>query len=89
MPHMEHETERVTAAIAAELRAARARRGMTRDELAERAGVSRSAVFRIERGERVVRMDQLFQLAAALDADPADILQQAQIQLRRQAERGE
>jgi transcriptional regulator with XRE-family HTH domain len=70
--------DRITQAIAAELRAARGRKNITRDELADRSGVSRSSVFRIENAEREVKMTQLYALCEALGVSPSALLQAAQ-----------
>jgi transcriptional regulator with XRE-family HTH domain len=54
--------------IGTALRAARAQRGWTRDQLADRAGVSVAAIAQIESGRRRdVRLSTLTALATALD----------------------
>ena len=56
------------------LRALRQARGMSRDVLARRAGISASTVARLEQGQRTsCRGRTLVRLAAALDADPNTI----------------
>ncbi|AXK88879.1 helix-turn-helix domain-containing protein [Nocardia farcinica] len=56
--------------IAAELRAARARRKLTQAELAERAGLHVNSVARLERGERDAKVGQILALASALGVEP-------------------
>lgn len=70
--------DRITQAIAAELRAARGRKDITRDELADRSGVSRSSVWRYEKGEREVKVIDLYALCEVLGVSPSTILQAAQ-----------
>ena len=74
--------DRITQAIAAELRPARGRKNITRDELADRSGVSRSSVFRIENAEREVKMTQLYALCEAQGVSPSGLLQAAQDALK-------
>ena len=71
--------EEIRAAIAAELRAARARRGVTMDDLAARSGLSKSSIVRFEHGERTPTVVHLVILARALDADPAAIVSAATV----------
>lgn len=67
-------------AFAAELRAARARRGYTQQELADRAGLSRVTIARLETSQRDVLMSQLLDLCRALDVDAGDFLNAVQRQ---------
>lgn len=60
--------------IAAELRAERARRGLTQLELAERSGVSVWTVQRLERAKRRANAGQLVALAKVLDIEPAKFM---------------
>ena len=71
---------RIREAFAAEMRVARARRGVTQSELAKSAGMSRATIARLEAGERSVDMSQLFLLCEALGVDPGDILNEVQRQ---------
>lgn len=64
---MADETPDVEAAIAARVRALRAARGDSLDALAMRAGVSRSMISLVERGEASPTAAVLVKLAAALD----------------------
>src|SRR5688572_15649250 len=61
-------------AMASQLRAARQRRRLTQETLAERAGLHRSYVSGIERGQHNVPVDTLCRLAWALRMDPRDLL---------------
>lgn len=56
------------------LRAERARRGLTQAELAEAAGVSADAVFKYENGVAVPGVDKAFSMAAVLGCTPNDLL---------------
>ena len=56
------------------LRELRGRRGWTRSELAERAGVSKEAIYTHERGRKHPRRDTLRLLAQALGVAPAELL---------------
>jgi transcriptional regulator with XRE-family HTH domain len=59
--------------IGRRLKAYRLGLGLTADELAERLGISRAAVYRIEGGE-VVKLDTLERLAAVLETSVASLL---------------
>lgn len=63
----------INSAVGAELRAARARRDWSRDELSTRSGVPTATLRRYEEGVRSVPVDTLVRLIAALDMDVADI----------------
>ncbi len=58
------------------LRALRRSRFLTRDELAERSGVARDHIGRLERGEipGESRMGTIRKLAQALEVDPAELV---------------
>jgi transcriptional regulator with XRE-family HTH domain len=59
--------------IGKRLKAYRLGRGLTADDLAERLGISRAAVYRIEAGE-VVKTETLERLAAVLETSVASLL---------------
>jgi len=59
--------------IGKRLKAYRLGRGLTTDEIAERLGISRAAVYRIEGGE-VVKTETLERLAAVLETSVASLL---------------
>jgi transcriptional regulator with XRE-family HTH domain len=56
------------------LAVARGRTGLSQEDLGLLAGLHRTAVGQLERGERVARSDTLVKLACALDASPLDLL---------------
>jgi len=56
------------------LRRLREERGLTQEELAERAGVSATYVGFIERGDNVPTLTILLDLASALGISPSDLL---------------
>lgn len=66
--------EQTTAEIAAQLRATRARRGWTLDELAARSGVSRRLIVQLEQGEGNPSLATLLKLARALGITLANLL---------------
>lgn len=72
--------------IAAELRAAVARAGLTKEEVAKLSGLSLSTIGRLLSGSRSVDTLQLFKIAKAVDADPGDILDAAQAQYLRKSD---
>ena len=55
----------------------RARRGLTRQELAKRSGVNAHTISDVERGLRQPRATTLARLAEALELDPEDLLGKA------------
>jgi len=56
------------------LKTLRIRRALTQEELAERAGLSKNAVNRLEVGKAEPRMSTLRKLAKALDVDPSELV---------------
>ena len=66
--------ERSASGTAVRLRELRDHRGWTRRELAERAGVSKEAIYAHERGRKHPRRDTLYLLADALGVSPADLV---------------
>jgi transcriptional regulator with XRE-family HTH domain len=56
------------------LRRGRKARGLSQRELGRRAGISRDAVGRLERGEQQPTLTVLMKLAAALAVDLASLL---------------
>jgi transcriptional regulator with XRE-family HTH domain len=52
--------------------------GLSQDALAERSGLDRLNVGRIERGERSPRLDTLARIADALDVRPWELLREAE-----------
>ena len=60
--------------LAANLRAARAKLGISQEELADRAGLNRTFVGSVERRERNIPLDNIERLAVALGMDVAELL---------------
>jgi transcriptional regulator with XRE-family HTH domain len=58
------------------LKALRIRRALTQEELAQRAGLSKNAVNRLEVDKAEPRMSTLRKLAKALDVDPAELIEE-------------
>lgn len=56
------------------IRIIRESKGLTRDQLAKRMGISHSQVTKLERGERRLTTDWLHSLADALEVSPVDLL---------------
>ena len=48
--------------------------GISQEELADRAGLHRTYISSIERGMRNVSLENIFQLASALEVDPRELL---------------
>ena len=60
--------------LAANLRSSRKRLGISQEELADRAHVHRTCVGAVERGEVNLSVDNIHQLAVALDVPASDLL---------------
>ncbi|MFD4457653.1 helix-turn-helix domain-containing protein [Nocardia sp. NPDC058480] len=60
--------------VSANLRAARARSGITQSELAQRSGISANSINRFERGLVDPRVGQLIRIARALRVLPSSML---------------
>jgi len=60
--------------IGRNLKAARVRRLLTQEELAEKAGVSPSTIVNIERDQTVPHFRTIRKLAEALDVNPTSLL---------------
>jgi transcriptional regulator with XRE-family HTH domain len=67
----------VNKALGNEVRVWRTRRGLSRDALAEKTGLQRTQLARIENNERDMSLSQLFQIAWALDVEPERIVRDA------------
>jgi transcriptional regulator with XRE-family HTH domain len=59
------------------LRAHRKAAGLTQSEVAERVQLQRTSITNIEKGRQHVPLHQLFRLASAVGAEPADLLPHA------------
>lgn len=66
---------KLEAVVRAHIRELRAARGLTQEQLCERAGISVDAVSRIEGGSRVPTLDTLARLARALAVSPSALLE--------------
>ncbi|MBE5795798.1 MAG: helix-turn-helix transcriptional regulator [Clostridiales bacterium] len=71
-------------ALGHRIRTLRTASGLTQAELAERVGISASFLGHIERGTRVLSVDTLAALCAALSATPNDLLGMAHAALAAQ-----
>jgi transcriptional regulator with XRE-family HTH domain len=60
--------------FAANVRRLRLSAGLSQEALADRAGLHRTYISSIERGERNVSLANIFALAEALGVDPRDLL---------------
>ena len=60
--------------VATNLRRLRNARGLSQEELADRADVNRNYVGMLEREENAATIDMLEKLAAVLDVDPIELL---------------
>lgn len=60
--------------MARNLRRLRAERGLTQEEVADRANLNRNYVGMIEREENAPTVDTLEKLAQVLQVDPGDLL---------------
>jgi len=48
--------------------------GLSQEELAARAGLHRTYISSVERGQRNVSLENIYALASALGSDPRDLL---------------
>ena len=62
------------AAFGARVRALRRERGWSQEQLAHAAGLDRTYVGSVERGERNIALDNIWLLADTLGVKPADLL---------------
>ena len=65
-------------AIAAEIRAQRARANLTQAEVIERSGLGTSTYTRIEQGKRVPDVTQLWRICQALGVPPSELVARAE-----------
>ncbi len=64
----------INRAVGNELRASRARKHLSRQQLADRTGLGLSTIQRFENGERSPDMNQLFALCEALEIPMRDFV---------------
>ncbi|MEL6098788.1 helix-turn-helix domain-containing protein [Stenotrophomonas maltophilia] len=74
MARASHET-RLVAVFAGNVRRLRKERGLSQEELAEAAGVHRTYVGMIERGEKNVTIYNIERIVIALDVPPGSLLE--------------
>lgn len=72
---MESEAERLHRAVGQRLRSLREDQGLTQESLAARAGVHRTFVGKLERGETATTVDTVAVMCTALDTTLADFFQ--------------
>lgn len=70
---MEPRDDRILAAVGGNLRAERARRGMTQEAVARLAGMHTTQVARMERGEVEAGIAKFVRVAWAIGVSPADL----------------
>ena len=75
MSQARRSTETARLRFARLLRSERLARGISQEALAELAGLHRTYVGSVERGERNITVDNMEALAKALDLDIRDLLQ--------------
>jgi transcriptional regulator with XRE-family HTH domain len=56
------------------LKVLRVKAGLSQEQLAERAGMHRTTIGRLERGQSGLSLDRLPDLAAALEVEPRDLI---------------
>ena len=75
------DAQTIDQAVGAEIRAARAKRGYSQRELAERAGIGFSTIRRLESGERSADVVQLNSICRALRVSMPDLVARALAEL--------
>lgn len=73
----QHDGDGLLSKLGEAVRTARKARGLSQEALADAAGIDRSHMGKIERGERNVTIMNIARIAAALNAKPSDILREA------------
>lgn len=83
-PETDPYAEAYTAALAAELRAARARLQMSFPEIASATGIPRNTLLRYFNGQRDIPVPTFGRIARALSLSPGELLDSVQAQLAEQ-----
>lgn len=78
-------TKGLNAAVAAELRAERKAQEVTFDDLVERVSLSRATTWRLLNAERLITIEALVEVAAALGVSVLEIVERAEKRLARDA----
>lgn len=73
----------ISDAIAATIRAERAVAGITKEDMAERSGISRSSYYRLETGDRPADVSQLAAIAATLGMPMHEVVRLAEERMAR------
>lgn len=68
-------------AFGAAVRALRSEQGMAQEALAHRAGIERSHMGKIERGEHIPSLPLIFKIATALECGATDLMAATEAQL--------
>lgn len=68
-------------AFGAAVRAVRSEQGMAQESLAHRAGIERSHMGKIERGEHMPTLAIIFKIAGALECSTATLMSETEMQL--------
>jgi transcriptional regulator with XRE-family HTH domain len=71
------DSEGVLSGLGRSIRAARRAQGRSQEELADLAGLDRSHMGKIERGERNITLLNLVKVAEALSSKPSEVLREA------------
>lgn len=74
----DNECEKLCKAVSRVLKEERERQGLSKNALSEASGISRSALLKIEEGERSPTLDTLFRLSSALKIQPNKLLERAE-----------
>jgi DNA-binding XRE family transcriptional regulator len=74
MPARKDLAARRRAAFGARLRALRHERGWSQEQLAHAAGLDRTYIGSVERGERNIALDNIWLIADTLKVTPADLI---------------
>lgn len=72
--HSRHDPEQLATAFGAVLRDARKDRGMSQEDLGFDSGYHRTYVSLLERGVKSPSLQTIFELARALELEPAELL---------------
>lgn len=70
---------RLAEAFGAAIRDARSKLGLSQEEMANKAGIERSHMGKVERGEHLPNLVMMFKLAKALGLRPAELVELASL----------